>query len=369
MTVAATVARAVTANRVTTTNNPYGPVTRLLLLMSLLSFLGCGHPTPSPSPQTNGRHGQLMKLEYGGTHGYHAYSNIDFRAERLKDGRTRITVMVGNDRDRVFEEESSTMDSLEAIVYAYKMYKYDGSYTPRYDVLDGDSWHLSMDFADGEHQSCHGYEATPPGKGGEGLGKIEGFFSRWLNQEPAEEVALVSFRYELHTEEGDEVLWFKKDEDRCPVYFRMMGSNEGWNYYCGDPDLAIQLARAIRWCHMASYTGEKLEKEDKSLPRWVLIAEYENGQKIEDMDYLDRDLKDDDWHHGVPSLSERELRYEAERLFGKELSRIQQLQPEELGRHSCTTYDAQGKPSRTINYAGDGTVLGGRDYNDPDLDF
>jgi len=359
----------VMANRVATTNKNPASVIKFLILMSLFSFLGCGRPAPAPAQQTEGRHGQLMKLEYGGTHGYHAYSNIDYKAERLENGRTRITVMVGNDRDRVFEEDGTLMDSLQAIVYQYKMYRYDGSYTPKFDVLDGDSWHLYMDFADGEHASCHGYEATPPGKGGEGLGKIEGFFSRWLNQEPAEEVALVSFRYELHTEEGDEVFTFKKDEDRCPVYIRMMGSQEGWNYYCGDPDLSTHLARAVRWGHMASYTGESLEKEDTSLPRWILIVEYENGQRIEAMDYLDRELGANDWRYGVPSRSERELRYEAERYFELELSRIQQLPPEELGQHSCTTYDANGKPTRTITYSGDGTVIGGRDNDDPMLDF
>ena len=358
---------AVTANRVARTSNLQVNVAKIFILMSLLSFLGCGRPAPAPQPE--GRHGKLMSLEYGGTHGYHAYSNIDYRAERLEDGRTRITVMVGNDRDRVFEEDGSVMDSLEAIVYEYKMYKYDKTYTPKFEILDGDSWHLYMDLADGTHASCSGYEATPPGKGGEGLGKIEGFFLRWLYQEPAEEVALVSFRYEVHTEEGDEVFTFKKGDDRCAVYIRTMGSNDGWNYYCGNPSLAIHLARAVRWGHMGSYTGEKLEKEDKSLPRWILVAEYENGQRIEAMDYLDRSLSDSDWRHGVPSLSERELRYEAERFFQEELSRIRQLPPEELGEHSCTTYDAQGNPQRTLNYAGDGTVLNGRDYNDPDLDF
>ena len=360
---------AVTANRVARTSKTTRSVAKFLILMSLLSLLGCGRPATDPAQQTEGRHGQLMKLEYGGTHGYHSYSNIDFKAERLKNGRSRITVMVGNDRDRVFEEDGTVMDSLQAIVYQYKMYKYDGTYTPKFEVLDGDSWHLYIDFADGEHASCNGYEATPPGKGREGLGMIEGFFSRWLNQEPAEEVALISFRYELHTADGDEVFTFKKDGDCCPVYFRTMGSNEGWNYSCGNPDLSIHLARAIRWGHMASYTGERREKENKSLPRWVLIAEYENGQKIEAMDYLDRNLEDGDWRHGVPSLSERELRYEVERFFEQEISRIQQLPPEELGEHSCTTYNAKGKPSRTIRYAGDGTVLGGRDYDKPDLDF
>ena len=344
-------------------------MTKLLILMSLLSLLGCGRPSPDPEPQPVGRHGQLMKLDYGGTHGYHAYSNIDFLAERLENGKTRITVKVGNDRDRVFEEDGSVMDSLEAIVYQYKTYRYDGTYTPKFDILDGDSWHLYQDFSDGTHASCSGYEATPPGKGREAIGKIDGFFSRWLNQEPAEDVALVAFRYELHTAEGDEVFTFKKGEDRCAVYFRTMGSNDGWNYYCGNPDLSASLARAIKWGHMGSYTGEKVKDEDTSRPRWILIAEYENGQKIEAMDYLERTLKDDDWVHGVPSLSERELRYEVERYFQKEISRISQLSPEEIGEHSCTTYDASGKPSRTIRYAGDGTVLGGRDYDNPDIDF
>ena len=332
-------------------------------LISLLSLLGCGSAAP------DGQTSRLVSIEYGGTHGYHAYSNINFKAERMEDGHTRVIVMVGNDRDRVFIEDGAVMDSLESLVLDYRMYKYDKQYTPKFDILDGDSWHLYLDFSDGKHSSCGGYEAYPPGKGAEGLKKIIGYFSRWLDQEPAEEVALVSFRYELHTEEGDEVFTFKKDEDRCAVYFRTMGSNEGWNYYCGDPNLSASLARVVKWCHMGSYTGEKLADEDTFRPRWILIAEYANGQRIEAMDYLERELKNDDWRHGVPSLSERELRYEAERYFQQEISRIGQLSPEQVGQHSCTTYDAQGKPVRTIHYGGDGTVLSGHDPDDPDIDF
>ena len=66
-----------------------------------------------------------------------------------------------------------------------------------------------------------------------------------------------------------------------------------------------------------------------------------------------------------------------ERKAGKHFDVVRQqieetlytLTPEQIGEHSCTTYDAQGKPQRTMNYAGDGTVLNGRDYSDPDLDF
>ena len=93
-----------------------------------------------------------------------------------------------------------------------------------------------------------------------------------------------------------------------------MGSNDGWNYYCGNPDLSAFLARAIKWGHMGSYTGEKVKDEDTSRPRWILFAEYENGQKIEAMDYLDRSTGDS-WRLGVPSISEMGLRDSAERAF------------------------------------------------------
>ena len=344
---------------------------KILLLMSLLSLFGCGHrPAPAPVSGPSDTERRLVKLEYGGTHGYHAYSNIDYTAERTDDGKTCITLVVGNDRDRVFVEEGTVMDSLETIVLKYKMYKYDGSYTPKFDILDGDTWHFYLTFSDGKHSSCSGYEAYPPGKGAEAIGTIEGFLSRWLNREPAEEVGLTSFRYELHSDEGDEVFRFKKGETKSTVYFRNMGSLEGWNYACGDPELAVSLARILRWNHLASYTGEDLSKEDTSRPRWIVIAEFENGQKIEAMDYLDRPAEDDGWQRkDVPSVSERGLRYDAEEFFKREIERIGQLPPEELGEHRCTTYDAKGNPQRTIRYGGDGTVLGGRDYSDPMQDF
>ena len=85
-----------------------------------------------------------------------------------------------------------------------------------------------------------------------------------------------------------------------------------------DPYLAKRLANEIRWSHMGSYTGENLKEEDKTRPRWILKAEYENGQKIEAMDYLDR-TPDDSWRHDVPSISERSFRYDTQQAFTENL--------------------------------------------------
>jgi len=281
--------------------------------MSLLSLLGC-----SPKYETV----HLQSLYIGGTHGYHAHSNIDYQAERLDNGRTRVTVMVGNDRDRVFETEGSLMDSLEALVRQYRMYRYKGHYEPRMEIMDGDSWSLDLRFTDGSSTSCGGYMAYPPGKGAEAIGKTEGLLSRWLYQEPAEEVGLISFSYQLFCDEGDEAYSMQLKDAVCTVSSRPMGVPTAFTSEAADAYLATRLANMIRWCHLASYTGENPAEEDASRPRWILKAEYANGFKIETMDYLDRETGDS-WRHDVPSISEMELRHETEYIFSEELQRIE----------------------------------------------
>lgn len=285
-------------------------VVKYLILMSLLSFLGCGQNVPKPGDDV-----RLQSLSVGGTHGYHAYSNIGYTAERLESGKTRVVVKVGNDRDRIFETEGGLMDTLESYVRKYHMYRYEGHYQPKMDILDGDSWSLELHFSNGLSTSCSGYMAYPPKNGAEALGKVEGLLSRWLYQEPAEEVALTSFRYEWHDQEGSECYVFQKTDAGLSLSIRMPGQNE--TLTCKDVDEALRarLADVIRWNHMASYTGEPLAEEDKSRPRWILTAEYENGLKIEAMDYLDRKAAEESWRQGVPSFSETGLRHETEQAF------------------------------------------------------
>ena len=326
---------------------------KLLVLMSLLSLLGC-----RPNPST------LDSFYYSATHGYRGFTNRGYRAERLNDGKTRITVELGDDRDRVFLAEASVMDSLEALVQQFKMDRYKERYKPMFDIKDGDTWDLSLKYSDGKSVRSGGYEALPA-NGREAFRQVEAFFSPWLKYEPDEEASLVAFRYELHNEEGTEVFSFRKE--RNAVYFRNLGSWEGYNYYCGDPEVLTKLDKDLREIHACSYCGEKLSEEDKSRPRWIAILTYSDGRMYELMDYLDRDS--DDYKHRPPTNTEREIRQSAERHFLAEIERIGTLPPEQLGEHSRTTYKADGSPSRTINYSGDGTVLGGHDFDNPTVDF
>lgn len=294
------------------------PLIRLFLVMSLFSFLGCGHKAPGPEL---GKSVHLQSLYYSASHGYHAHSNIGYRAERLENGKARVTVLVGNDRDRVFETEGSLMDSLEALVREYRMDRFNGHYEPKFEILDGDSWSMELVFTDGNITSCGGYMAYPP-KGAEGIGKSEGMLSRWLYQEPAEEIALVSFRYEYYDAEGSEIYTFEQKGEDGSAYVQPYGQAKGQKYEGFDEFLATRLASEIRWNHMASYTGENLTEEDKTRPRWILKAEYANGQKIEVMDYLDRSTQED-WRQDVPSISEMGLRYATEQGFSEAIQLLE----------------------------------------------
>lgn len=296
------------------------PLTRLILLMSLLSFLGCGHKVPGLGPELD-PDVHLKSVYYSATHGYFAHSNIGYKAERLEDGKARVTVEVGDDRDRVFETDGSLMDTLESFVREYRMDRFSGHYEPKMEILDGDSWSMELVFTDGSSTSCGGYMAYPP-KGAEGIGRTEGILSRWLEQEPAEEIALVSFLYEYYDAEGSEVYALQLKDSVASASVRLYGQPKAQTYERIDPYLATQLAREIRWNHMASYTGENRADEDTSRPRWILTAEYENGQKIEAMDYLDRSTGES-WRQGVPSISEMGIRRSTEQFFSEAIQRLE----------------------------------------------
>ena len=81
---------------------------KLFVLMSLLSLLGCG-----PSLST------LDSFYYSATHGFRGLTNRGYRAERLPEGKTRITVELGDDRDRVFLAEALfvKIESFMPVVY------------------------------------------------------------------------------------------------------------------------------------------------------------------------------------------------------------------------------------------------------------
>lgn len=144
------------------------------------------------------------------------------------------------------------------------------------------------------------------------------------------------------------------------LYFRKMDSNAGTNYNCANPKLLEELKKVIDEKHLAAFPQTPLEKENTRKERWIVEAVFADGSKIEIVDYIpEYDAQDYD----------RDIERAVETVFDAELEAISKKSPDEIGEYSVTTYDEKGKPSRTINYDGEGCVLNGHDYNNPMLEF
>lgn len=293
--------------------------TTILLLMSLLSLFGCGQNEPAPGPGV-----PLKSIRYSGTRGYHAHSNVGFRAQRQDDGTTRVALEVGNDRDRVFLYGPEVMDHIDSLVAEYKMYKFKGHYDPKFEILDGDSWSLSLDFADGTWSSCGGYMAYPPGKGAEAIGHLEGLLNEWLNRGPAEDALLTFYRFEMHTDDEDAVYCLTRQDDATlALSWRKRGMAKEETLPDAAEYLAKRLCDIMRWNQMYTYTGEDVASEDTSRPRWKVSIAFADGWHFETMDYLDRKPGDEEsWRQDVPSFSEVNLMHEASSVFDSEITRL-----------------------------------------------
>lgn len=79
-----------------------------------------------------------------------------------KDGRIHIVIDEAfPDEKEFYIDDTTIFDSLKAIVDEYKMDKYKGSYQPRMQVFDGDSWSVYYKYDSGRSVSSGGYMAWP----------------------------------------------------------------------------------------------------------------------------------------------------------------------------------------------------------------
>lgn len=92
------------------------------------------------------------------------FSGFGYLVEETKDGKVHFLFNEGfPDEKELFIDDHSVFDSLQAIILKHKIYKYHGHYQPRFDITDGTSWSLSVDYASGKEISAGGYMAGPDG--------------------------------------------------------------------------------------------------------------------------------------------------------------------------------------------------------------
>lgn len=140
---------------------------KLMLLAALIAALtgGCksktgvvepGSKTKAPVNDTI----TYFSLTRGG--GMARFSGFRYQVRETKEGRVHFLFNEGYPDEKEFTvDDHSVFDTLQNIVLKYKMYNYSGYYTPEFDILDGESWGLDVDYISGKRIDAGGYMAGP----------------------------------------------------------------------------------------------------------------------------------------------------------------------------------------------------------------
>ena len=130
----------------------------MIVLASLLTLFGC------QSPQ-NGFEGDTItcfSLSEGG--GMNRLAGFRYEIKETEEGKVHFHFNEGYPDEKEFDlEDHSVFDSLQQIVLKHKMYRYKGNYEPRFEITDGQSWRLYVQYASKKTISAGGYMAGPDG--------------------------------------------------------------------------------------------------------------------------------------------------------------------------------------------------------------
>ena len=139
---------------------------KLMLLIGIIASLaGCTSKKGTVEPGTSIKAPVNDTINYfsltrGG--GMARFSGYRYEVKETKDGRVHFLFNEGYPDEKEFTvDDHSVFDTLQRIVLKYKMYNYSGYYKPEFDVLDGESWGLDIDYVSGRRVDASGYMAGP----------------------------------------------------------------------------------------------------------------------------------------------------------------------------------------------------------------
>lgn len=340
----------------------------LFLILAMFQFIGCSAHN----------YEGLVRFSYSDSNGMVMYSGESYEVYVDDNGKVHIDIDENRfNEKKIVTDYTQVFHDLQKIVDKYKMYKWKGSYTPVFEVMDGDNWSFGLRYSDGKTVSASGYMAWPK-HFRDALEEIGNYFNAWrimplkhgkVSAEEAEaflanfnkiiDSEMTSFRYERYDNNKSKVYFVSKAERFTGFYHRPWGSNEGFYCSCANPEVLKKLKKVVDEERLAGFPQTPIDKENKRHSRWIVEAEFADGSKIEIVDYIPENSMDYD----------RRIERRVDELIDEELKAIRAKSPEEMGEYSITTYGAGGKPQRKINYDGEGRVLNGIDYNNPMLDF
>lgn len=124
---------------------------------------GCNAPKPEGAKTKNMT--AITSFHYNECNTSIANGNESYDVNLMTDGKVIVTIDGTNPLWGKVEVEMSVLDSVQQIVYKYKMHNYKEHYKPAYDVCDGTMWSMHIGFADGSSVNSSGDNAWPKNSG------------------------------------------------------------------------------------------------------------------------------------------------------------------------------------------------------------
>lgn len=251
-------------------------MTKLMVLLSLLSMFGCQSPWKGFENDTI----TSFSLSEGG--GMNRFSGFGYSVNKTKDGRVHFLFDEGLPGEKEFTiDDHSVFDSLQQLVSKHKLYRYRDYYQPPFDVTDGTSWHLNVYYASGKSISSGGYMYGPNGYR-DAFHDIIQCLNRW-KELPAATNEVVLFLYEYGKEHYTIV---RKDDHAVLTY-----DNEetGEHQEIERELMMLDDLRVIFNVDRLKMNGSRGDLDGEYTP-WMYDITYSNGDHYRYESY-DRDFK------------------------------------------------------------------------------
>lgn len=248
----------------------------MIIIASLLSLLGCRSPWKGFENDT------ITSFSFSEGGGMNRFSGFGYYIKETRDGKVYFRFDEGLPGEKEFTlDDHSVFDSLQQIIAKHKMYTYHGHYSPPFDITDGKSWSLDVNYKSGNSIDAGGYMHGPKGYG-EAFREIRQCLDHWKELPvPVNEVT-----YFLYVYGNKQYIMERKDDHSTLTY----DNKETGEHQVLERELDMLEDLRILFNVDRLKMNQTRGTLDEGATPWMYEITYSNGDQYHYESY-DRDFK------------------------------------------------------------------------------
>ena len=240
----------------------------MVVLASMLSWLGCSSSQNAPANALENDTITYFFFSEGG--GMNRFSGFRYSIKETKEGQVHFLFNEGYPDEKEYTlDDHSVFDTLQKVILKHKVYKYSGYYEPMFDILDGQSWRLSVRYASGREINADGYMAGPNGYR-DAFEELRQCLEPWKSM-PVATNELVSFHYVY----GHETYVLEKKDDHAELVY---DNKETHEHKVLQRDLDMMESLRILLNIYGLKTNHSCGTLEEGYTLWMFEADYTNGE-------------------------------------------------------------------------------------------